>query len=318
MRILTAPGAWRHLRLLDALGLLQHTLPESAAQIGVRQSPPHYQDVFDHTRSVLAHLEGIYALLWPGDAYNLPQYVPDDATVPVGAAQWAELAEGLEPYAGDLRAHLALPLAADHTRRGLLMWAAVTHDWGKPARRTVDDDGQAHFYDHDRWGALLAEARLLALRLSSDEVAYVARLTDLHMRPAHLAHDFPPTRRAIYRFYRDAGTVGPDCALLSLADHMAIQAPGPEPETWRRRLTTTQVLLDAFFRERLRQVEPVPLLNGREVMSGLGLEPGPRVGELLEGLREAQAIGEVTTVDQAWNWLRTRGSLIMRREALAH
>jgi tRNA nucleotidyltransferase/poly(A) polymerase len=304
MRILTAPGAWQHLRLLDILGLLRHTLQESAAQIGVRQSPPHYQDVFDHTRSVLAHLEGIYALLWPGDAYTLPQPVPDDATVPAGAAQWGEVAQVLEPYADDLRAHLALPLAAGHARRDLLMWAVVTHDWGKPAKRTVDDDEKTHFYDHDRWGALLAEARLQALRFSSDEVAYVARLTDLHMRPAHLAHDFPPTRRAIYRFYRDAGAAGPDCALLSLADHMAIQASVLEPETWRRRLATTGMLLDAFFRERPRQVEPVPLLNGRQVMSGLGLEPGPRVGELLEGLREAQAIGEVTTADQAWNWLR--------------
>jgi tRNA nucleotidyltransferase/poly(A) polymerase len=66
MRILKAPGAWQHLRSLAALGLLRHTLPESTAQIGVAQSAPHYQDVFDHTRSVLAHLEGIFALLWPG------------------------------------------------------------------------------------------------------------------------------------------------------------------------------------------------------------------------------------------------------------
>jgi tRNA nucleotidyltransferase/poly(A) polymerase len=306
MRILTAPGAWRHLRLLNALGLLRPTLRESAAQIDVSQSPPHYQDVFDHTRSVLAHLEGIYALLWPQSAYTLPQPVPDDTTVPAGAAQWAELAEVLAPYADDLRAHLALPLAADHTRRDLLMWAAVTHDWGKPARRTVDDDEQTHFYDHDRWGALLAEARLQALRLSSDEVAYVARLTDLHMRPAHLAHDLAPTRRAVYRFFRDADTTGPDCALLSLADHMATQAPALDPESWSRRLATTRILLDAFFRERPQRVDPVPLLNGHQVMAELGLKPGPLVGELLERLREAQATGEVVTVDQAWDWLRAR------------
>ena len=33
MRILTAPGAWQHLRLLAALGLLRYMLPESAAQV---------------------------------------------------------------------------------------------------------------------------------------------------------------------------------------------------------------------------------------------------------------------------------------------
>ena len=89
MRILTAPGAWQHLRLLAALGLLRYTLPESAAQIGVAQSAPHYQDVFDHTRSVLAHLEGIYALLWPESGYARPEPVADDPTVVAEEAQWS-------------------------------------------------------------------------------------------------------------------------------------------------------------------------------------------------------------------------------------
>ena len=303
VRILAAPAAWRHLRLLNDLGLLRYTLPESAAQIGVLQSAPHYQDVFDHTRSALAHLGGIYAVLWPDGADTLPQAVSGEEMVPAPAAQWAELAEVLAPYADDLRGHLTLPLSADRSRRDLLRWAAVMHDVGKPAKRTADVDGNLHFYDHDRWGALLAEARMQALKFSGEEVAYVARLTDLHMRPTHLAHDFPPTRRGIYRFFRDAGSAGVDCALLSLADHMATQL---DPEGWRRRLVTTRMLLDAFFRERPRQVEPVPLLNGRQVMAGLGLAPGPRIGELLEGLREAQATGEVATPDQAWDWLRTR------------
>lgn len=307
LRILGAPAAWQHLRLLDAVGLLRYTLPEAAAQVGVHQSPPHYQDVFDHTRSVLAHLEGLFAVLWPG-VYVFPAPIPGDPTVLADAAQWAELSELLQPYADDLRAHLGLPLAADSVRRDLLVWAALAHDWGKPARRTVDAEQQAHFYDHDRWGALLAEARLQALKFSGDEVAYVARLTDLHMRPAHLAHDFPPTPRAVYRFFRDAGSAGPDGALLSLADYMATRAPAWEPETWRRRLATTRVLLEAFFREHSRQVAPPLLLNGRQVMAGLGLEPGPRIGELLAGLREAQATGEVATVDQAWAWLRAQAA----------
>jgi tRNA nucleotidyltransferase/poly(A) polymerase len=303
MRILKAPGAWQHLRLLAALGLLRYTLPEAAAQIGVTQSAPHYQDVFDHTRSMLAHLEGIFALLWPESDYTLPQSVPDDPTVVAAEAQWGELAATLLPFADDLRAHLSLPLASSHTRRDLLVWAAVTHDWGKPAKRTEDDAGQTHFYDHDRWGALLAESRLQTLKLSGDEVTYVARLTDLHMRPAHLAHDFPPSSRAIYRYYRDADTTGPDCALLGVADQMAMQARDFGPEAWQRRLATTRLLFDAFFRDHPRSVSPAPLLNGRQVMAEFGLKPGPRIGELLAGLREAQATGEVDSEAEAWAWL---------------
>jgi tRNA nucleotidyltransferase/poly(A) polymerase len=295
--------AWQHLRLLAALGLLRHTLPEAAAQQGVTQSAPHYQDVFEHTRSVLAHLEGIFALLWPESCYARPQPISDDATVVAAEAQWAEVAATLSPFSADLREHLSLPLASGHTRRDLLPWAAVTHDWGKPAKRTEDDAGQTHFYDHDRWGALLAESRLQALRFASDEVTYVARLTDLHMRPAHLTRGYPPTPRAIYRYYRDADTTGPDCAVLSLADQMAMQAQDFVPEPWQRRLATTRVLFDAFFRDHPRSVAPTPLLNGQQIMAKFDLKPGPRIGELLEGLREAQATGEVDSETEAWVWL---------------
>ncbi len=304
MRIVTAPGAWQHLRLLADLALLPYVLPEAAAQIGVRQSPPHYQDVFDHSRSVMGHLEGIYALLWPDSAYRRPLPVAGDATIIAPDAQWDELAARLAPYAELLRAHLMVPLASDHTRRDLLLWAAMTHDWGKPARRTEDDAGHAHFYDHERWGALLVATRLQALRMAGDEVAYVARLTAEHMRPGQLARAFPFTRRAIYRFYRAAGNTGPECALLSLADHLASHAWAPDYDYWRRRLETACILWDAYFYQHAEQVSPPPLLNGHQIMAALGRQPGPWLGELLEGLREAQAAGEVRTVEDAWAWVR--------------
>jgi hypothetical protein len=124
------------------------------------------------------------------------------------------------------------------------------------------------------------------------------------MRPAHLARDFPATPRAIYRYYRDAGATGPDCALLGVADQMAMQAQDFIPDAWQRRLATTRTLFDAFFRNHPRSIAPAPLLNGRQVMAEFGLKPGPHIGALLEALREAQAVGEFSTEAEAWTWLR--------------
>lgn len=308
IRILAAPGAWQHVRLLHELGLLAQTLPESAVQVGVTQSAPHYQDIFDHSRSVLWHLEGIFALLWPELGYAVPMATPGDATIPAAAPWWDDLAALLAPYAEELRAHLSAPLASDHPRRALLMWAALAHDWGKPAKRVVADDGLTHFYGHDQWGALLAQARLTALRFAGDEVAYVARLVGMHMRPGLMVSDGAPSRRAIYRFFRDADTTGPDCALLSLADIMATRAHAPDAERWRARLETADALLEAYFRQRAQRVDPPPLLDGRQVMDALGLRPGPQVGALLDALREAQAVGEVSTPDEARAWLMGRAA----------
>ncbi len=306
MRIVLAPDSWRHLQLLSDLALLPQVLPESAAQRGVSQSAPHYQDVFDHSRSVLAHLHGIFALLWTDGPFRIPTAVEGDRTVIADAEHWREVAALLEPHRVELRTHLSLPLAAGRTRRDLMSWAAVTHDWGKPAKRTVEESGRVRFFDHDHWGALLAQARLSAVKMSADEIAYVARITNLHMRPGELVHEYPFSRRAEYRFFRDAAGTGPDLALLSLADHLATYASAPDRIVWEKRLQTTRVLLEAFFRQREERVSPTPLLNGRRVIDALGLEPGPKVGELLEALREAQATGAVHTEEEALVWLRKR------------
>jgi hypothetical protein len=44
---------------------------------------------------------------------------------------------------------------------------------------------------------------------------------------------------------------------------------------------------------------PRPPLRGDELAAALGIEPGPRLGELLARLREAAYTGEATTRDEA-------------------
>lgn len=307
MRIVAAPAAWQHVRLLADLGLLASALPEADALIGVSQTAPHYQDAFDHTRAVMAHLEGLYALLWP-EAWTIPAAVPGDATVIADESRWADVAALLAPTRDDLRQHLMQPLAAGRLRRDWLMWAALAHDWGKPAMRSLDGDGNVHFYEHDHWGAVLVQHRGGVLKLAADEIAYLTQLVHEHMRPTLLAHDANGqlTRRAIYRYYLALGDAGPECSLLSLADSMATRAGRPDADAWQRRRAVTETLLRAYFRERPQLIEPPPLLNGRQLMAEFGLASGPQIGRLLDGLREAQAAGEVTTPAAARAWLAER------------
>ena len=46
------------------------------------------------------------------------------------------------------------------------------------------------------------------------------------------------------------------------------------------------------------------ILSGVEIMKILNLDPGPKVGKLLEELREAQAAGEISTREQAVAYAR--------------
>jgi hypothetical protein len=56
-------------------------------------------------------------------------------------------------------------------------------------------------------------------------------------------------------------------------------------------------LYDAVLAARAAE-PPVPLLRGEDVLA-LGIEPGPRVGELLELVAEERAIGTISTRDEA-------------------
>ena len=51
------------MRALEILGVFPFLLPELPALKGLRQSAPHVHDVWDHTLSVIHHLDGILAAL---------------------------------------------------------------------------------------------------------------------------------------------------------------------------------------------------------------------------------------------------------------
>jgi hypothetical protein len=109
----------------------------------------------------------------------------------------------------------------------------------------------------------------------------------------------PITPRAIYRFFRDTGPAGVDICLLSLADVLATYAGSLTQDIWEHHLGIVRTLLEAWWEHPQERVSPPPLVNGHELMAELGLQPGEMVGQLLEAIREGQAIGSVTDRDSA-------------------
>jgi hypothetical protein len=62
------------------------------------------------------------------------------------------------------------------------------------------------------------------------------------------------------------------------------------------------VLAQRFERESL--VAPPKLIDGYDIINIFGMSPGPKIGELLEAVREAQASGELTTREEALSYIR--------------
>ncbi|RLC65550.1 MAG: hypothetical protein DRI48_06600 [Chloroflexi bacterium] len=292
VRLLAMQGAAAHVQRLDEFGLVPYVVPELESLKSVAQSPPHRFDVWRHTLLTLDTLERVVAAITGGVVKP-----SDMAGVP--SVAWGDLARTLSQFASDLAAHLSVEVGGGRKRALVLKLAALLHDLGKPATRSQDEEGNAHFYNHEPVGARMAALRLRELRFSGNEIERMQVLVGQHLRPAHLARAERLTRRAVYRYFRATGCAGVDVVLLSLSDHLATWGPNLRERRWLRRLEVAEILLSHWFERYEETVEPVPLLTGDDLIEELGLSPGPQIGRLLEAVREAQAAGEVGSREEA-------------------
>ncbi|MEP6894532.1 MAG: HD domain-containing protein [Chloroflexota bacterium] len=298
-KILEGPQPGTSMRALEMLGVFPYLMPELSALKGVTQSPPHIYDVWEHTLSVLAHLEGILATLQVG-------YFDEEANDMFNDL----LSERIGRYREQIAAHFAKSLNTDRSMRSVLFFAALYHDIQKPATRTVDEAGRIRFYDHDVKGAKVAAQRARAFNLSNDEVERINTIILHHMRfhffTSRVEDDHQePSRRAIYRYFRDAGEAGVDLVLLGLADLRGMRDHTLTQKNWVAALDVAHILLENYWERREETIAPPRLLDGNDLMRELNLQPGRIIGQLLEAVREGQATGKVETREQAFEFART-------------
>lgn len=279
MRLLSLPRAGEGINLLDRLGLLLVLIPELGEAKGVGQPPEHYWDVYMHS---LAAVGAVGFLLRQGNG-------------------WPEEALESLPCGPSLQEHFGA-LLGGFPRWAHLKLAALLHDIGKPRKKT-EEGGRIRFIGHAQEGAEMLQIVMERLRFSRREIELVQTMVLHHLRPAQMGRDGePPTRRAIYRYFRDTGEAAIDTLFLSLADHLATRGPRLDIAEWQRHARATAFVLEEHLRS-LSEVLPPKLIDGHDIMQLFHLRPGPLIGELLEGLREAQAAGEVSSREEALAWV---------------
>jgi hypothetical protein len=87
--------------------------------------------------------------------------------------------------------------------------------------------------------------------------------------------------------------------LFSLADRLAARGPAVTQEMIEREYDICAKLLDTFFNKSQLIAKPPKLVSGRTLIEQLGVEPGPRIGLLLDRIEEAQIEGTVTDKETA-------------------
>lgn len=180
----------------------------------------------------------------------------------------------------------------DRPRLAAVMLGAVCHDLGKPAT-TAPIDGRIKSPNHEAMGVEPATRILDRLNVQTldnfDVRRQVLGLVTEHLRPM--------------AFYKGRETVT-DGAFRRLAQKVDLEllARFARADCTGRTGTFDCSGIEWFLdRARSLGVEhkpPQPILMGRHLIE-LGVEPGPRMGEILKAVYELQLDSVVTTLDEA-------------------
>lgn len=205
----------------------------------------------------------------------------------------------------------------DEWPSALVVLDVLFHDIAKPpTQKTPERDGtdRIRFDGHDKLGAEMTRAIARRLALA----APFSKGHPLHVDPADLGwiidrhllliNDPAVMRNAtLEKYFFTDDRLGQALLRVTFCDGSAALPPGSDTadlahfRTLRERIRSLAALIEE--RNRL----PKPVINGKDIMDRFSVKPGPRIGELIEALREEQLTrlqrGEAMTPDDAYTFL---------------
>jgi poly(A) polymerase len=174
-----------------------------------------------------------------------------------------------------------------------LVFSVLFHDVAKPRTATVDESGRIRFNGHDRIGAEMTEQIMERLRFSRAEIDATVEMVRQHM----VFKDVPRMRVA------------------KLKRFMVRPTFAEELELHRVDCASSHQMLDNYdFLLRKREefanepIIPPPLVRGDDLIA-LGLNPGPKFGEILEAVETLQLESALQTREEALEWVKREYSL---------
>ncbi len=208
--------------------------------------------------------DGIKLLL----STNLLQYVLPEVIPMVGVEQAGH-------HTKDVWHHSLDALAASPSPDPIVRLATLLHDVGKP-KAFRKQDGKITFYGHEVIGARMVREIGKRLHLSNRDQERLWLLTRYHM----FAYNPEMTDAAIRRFIKNVGLENiNDMMMLRIGDRVG---GGSRQTSWRLR----------ELQERIGKVLYTPMqikdlkVTGHDVMWILGIDGGPKVGQVLNELFE--------------------------------
>lgn len=161
-----------------------------------------------------------------------------------------------------------------------LRLAALLHDIAKPLKRTTDAAGIDHFYGHEIDGAALVEKELQTLKYSNQTISCVSEATRYHMSRVMFVPEMKDTtiRRLMSKL-----------KYISIRDLLRLQIADMRGNLRAPYSLDEQKKLMRYVIKRVRKIEREDnalkitdlAINGKDIINILKIEPGARVGKIL-------------------------------------
>ena len=169
----------------------------------------------------------------------------------------------------------ALRYATENKLSLVVRLASLLHDVGKPRSKRADVPDST-FYSHDVIGAKMTEKIMRRLKFPNEEIAKVSLLVRYHLFYYNVDEVTPSSVR---RLIKNVGLENMDDLInVRIADRIGSGVPKAEPYKLRHfRYMVDKVSKDPISVKMLK-------IDGNDVMSILGIQPGPKVGIILNAL----------------------------------
>lgn len=253
---------------MDEFGLLEKIFPCVTEMKKVPPNTHHHLDLFHHVVETVRQIEILY-----------------------------------NKISGFEKEHLDAIDFGGFPRINHLKLAGFLHDIGKFSTWTIEESGRHRFIKHDDVGSKMVVPLLRDLKFSKKQIEYISCMIKNHIYPSNVIVAPSLNDKVMMRYVRKMGDNVIDNIILAKADRLSARGVDITEEIVNTNISGLDKLLD-FYLSKKDSLAPLPkLIDGREIMEILNIKPSPKLGEIINAINEAQLNGDITTHEEAVNYI---------------